>query len=93
MESDGGDGGGGGGDGGGRRSSVAHGESGSGGGRGTSAFLSQGFERDLRPPPSFDRDQGLILSCSIIKHSWANLPPADGRKARRVPILDFERAL
>ena len=29
----------------------------------------------------------LILSCSIIKHAWANLPPADGRKARRVKIL------
>ena len=33
----------------------------------------------------------LILSCSIIKHAWANLPPADGRKARRVPILGARR--
>ena len=47
MESDGGDGGGGGGDGGGRRSSVAHGESGSG--RGTGAARERTALRDAGP--------------------------------------------
>ena len=35
----------------------------------------------------------LFLSCSIIKHAWANLPPADGRKARRVKILGIDAVL
>jgi hypothetical protein len=29
----------------------------------------------------------LFYLAPIIKHAWANLPPADGRKARRVKIL------
>ena len=53
------------------------------------------FGHSTSYPPSFWSQHSFVLvttflscwrTCSIIKHAWANLPPADGRKARRVKI-------
>ena len=42
--------------------------------------------------PLLRLDPGLILFLLPHKTAWSNLPPADGRKARRVPILGADLA-